>query len=81
MKVRDLIEQLRLEPQDADVHIAYVYPDHWRTTLAPTISRIEESPIVWSEYHRAMKVIPDDEDDDVERGDVKSAVCLFARGA
>lgn len=73
MKVRDLIEALQCENADADVHIAYCYGDHWRTTVAPPVVTVEETPVAWSDYHRSMKVVEMDEDESA-----KLAVCLFA---
>ena len=36
MLVRDLIELLEGYDADMEVHFAYGYGDHWRTTVAPS---------------------------------------------
>jgi hypothetical protein len=73
MKVRELIEQLVAEDQEAEVHVAYEYGDHWHTTVAPKLRRIEETPITYSDYHRMPKVVDEDDDD----GSYNTAVVLF----
>lgn len=79
MKVRELIEQLRGEDQDAEVHIAYNYGDHSRTTVAPRIVRIEEATLRNSDYHRMPTVV--DEDDESEKPGDRTAVVLFTPGS
>lgn len=73
MKVRELIEVLRTENQDAEVHLAYNYGDHSRTTVAPTVDRVEAMAVAYSNYFRMPTVI--DEDDDTTDG--KLVVVLF----
>ena len=41
MQVKDLIEQLKYLDQDAEVHFAYNYGDHWRTEVAPKVGRVD----------------------------------------
>ena len=62
MKVSELIEMLQHMNQDADVHFAYNYGDHWRTEVAPKLSRVDEGAVVYSEYHRMDKMLEDDGD-------------------
>ena len=62
MKVSELIEMLQDMNQDADVHFAYNYGDHWRTEVAPKLSRVDEGAVVYSEYHRMDKMLEDDGD-------------------
>jgi len=62
MKVRDLIEELGYMDQDAEVHFAYNYGDHWRTEVAPKVDRVDEGKVVYSEYHRMDKIMEDEYD-------------------
>ena len=62
MQVKELIEMLQDMNQDADVHFAYNYGDHWRTEVAPKLSRVDEGAVVYSEYHRMDKMLEDDGD-------------------
>ena len=64
MNVADLIEELKLMPQDAEVHFQYNYGDHWRTQVAPTVSEVYEGNVEWSDYHRMPKVVEYDADDE-----------------
>jgi hypothetical protein len=57
MTVQELIEQLQqFEPTD-EVHFSYNYGDHWRTLVAPKVRRVEQLPIVASEYHNMPTII------------------------
>ena len=69
MKVKDLIELLAEFDQDADVHYAYNYGDHWRTEVAPAVGRVDEGAVVYSDYHRMDKLVEDDTDFDEETGE------------
>ena len=62
MQVKELIEMLQHMNQDADVHFAYNYGDHWRTEVAPKLSRVDEGAVVYSEYHRMDRMLEDDGD-------------------
>lgn len=67
MKVSDLIAELQGCDQDAEVHFAYNYSDHWRTEVAPKVDCVEMGTVKHSEYHRMPKVVQyDAEDDDAE---------------
>ena len=59
MKVSQLIEELQCMDQDADVHFAYNYGDHWRTEVAPKVGSVDEGAVVYSEYHRMDKMVED----------------------
>jgi hypothetical protein len=61
MNVRDLIECLEGMDPEAEVHFSYNYGDHWRTQVAPTVDRVEEGYVGYSDYHRMDKVL-DEED-------------------
>ena len=76
MMVSELIQRLQGEDQDAEVHFAYNYGDHARTTVAPKIRRVEEVNVVYSEYHRMPMVLDEDEED--RHTDTNSAVVLFS---
>jgi hypothetical protein len=68
MKVRDLIEQLGLMDQEADVHFSYCYGDHWRTQVAPRVDEVFEGLVKRSEYH-SMDRLMDESDMYEEDGD------------
>lgn len=61
MNVRDLIAYLSDMDPEAEVHLAYGYGDHWRTTVAPSVTGVEEGRVVRSNYHDMDKVIEEDE--------------------
>ena len=73
MQVFQLIEQLMDMDPNAEVHFAYNYGDHWRTEVAPKISRVFEGVVQYSEYHRMDKMV-DDEDLYEDEGDYNEAV-------
>jgi hypothetical protein len=62
MLVKELIESLKYMDQDAEVHYAYNYGDHWRTEVAPKVGRVDEGAVVYSEYHRMDKILDADGD-------------------
>ena len=75
MLVKELIESLKYMDQDAEVHFAYNYGDHWRTEVAPKVSQVTEGVVEYSEYHRMDKLVTDEEDCyDEETGDYKTDV-------
>ena len=75
MKVAQLIEQLQDLDQEAEVHFAYNYGDHWRTTVSPKVTRISEGFVDFSDYHRMDKLVEDEEDlYDEETGNYKEDV-------
>lgn len=57
MKVRELIEKLQDQDQDADVHFQYNYGDHWNTQVAPAVEDVAARSIVFSDYHRMPKIV------------------------
>jgi hypothetical protein len=75
MLVKELIEQLGYMDQEAEVHFAYNYGDHWRTQVAPKVRDVSESVVKYSDYHN-MDKIETDEDElfDEETGDYKAGV-------
>lgn len=63
MTVGELIEHLKEFDESLPVHIAYNYGDYWKTRVTPKAKRVEESSVVYSEYHRMPKeAIKYDED-------------------
>lgn len=62
MNVRELIEQLQVLDQEAEVHFSYNYGDHWRTTVAPTVDEVFEGVVERSDYHRMDKLVEDEDD-------------------
>jgi hypothetical protein len=75
MLVKELIESLKYMDQDAEVHFAYNYGDHWRTEVAPKVSQVSEGVVEFSDYHRMDKLVTDEEDCyDEETGDYKTDV-------
>lgn len=69
MKVAELIEALQNLDQDAEVHYAYNYGDHWRTTVAPVVSEVFEGVVKYSDYHSMHKLVDEGDDDwyDIKR--------------
>jgi hypothetical protein len=53
--------------ENAEVHFSYCYGDHWRTEVAPKISRVSEGVVEYSEYHRMDKMAREDYDDEDEQ--------------
>ncbi len=64
MNVAELIEELKMFPEDAEVHFAYNYGDHWRTTVAPKVTSVQEGTVEYSDYQRMPKVVEEDYDDE-----------------
>ena len=74
MKVAELIEQLRYLDQESEVHFSYNYGDHWRTEVAPRVTRVNEGAVVYSEYHRMDKMLDDEDCYDEETGDFSEGI-------
>lgn len=75
MKVKELIEQLQRMPEDMDVHIAYPYGDYWRNVVAPKVSTVRSTEVVYSGYHQTDK-LADDHDYDREDEGVRQVVVI-----
>ena len=56
MKVSDLIELLKMEDQDAEVHFQYNYGDHWRTQVAPKVDSVHEGFVIDSDGVQAAGI-------------------------
>jgi len=69
MKVADLIARLNDMDPEAEVHFSYGYGDHWRTEVAPSVSRVDMTVVEYSDYHRMDKLVDDEDCYDEETGD------------
>jgi len=76
MKVSDLIERLQEFDEDAEVHLSYDYGDHWHTTVAPSITKIDEGYVKRSDYHRMDAVCDDDRAETCSDGDARRVIIL-----
>jgi hypothetical protein len=74
MQVKELIEILKNYNQEADVHFAYGYGDHWRTQVAPAVSQVFDGIVEYSDYHRMDKLVEDEDCYDEETGDYKADI-------
>ena len=74
MTVQELMEQLGYMDPNANVHFAYGYGDHWRTTVAPRVSEVSEGVVEFSDYHRMDKLVDDEDCYDEETGDYKADI-------
>jgi len=79
MLVKELIESLKYMDQDAEVHFAYNYGDHWRTEVAPKVSRVSEGVVEFSDYHRMDKLVTIEEDYDIYDEDTGETNTLVRR--
>jgi hypothetical protein len=67
MNVKELISRLKQEDPKAEVHFAYNYGDHWDTEVAPVVESVDQSEVVFSDYHSMDKLVDPEEDDDDDR--------------
>jgi hypothetical protein len=74
MQVKELIEILGRYDQEADVHFAYGYGDHWRTQVAPAISQVFDGVVEYSDYHQMDKLVEDEDCYDEDTGDYKAGI-------
>ena len=74
MQVKELIDILGRYDQEADVHFAYGYGDHWRTTVAPAISQVFDGVVEYSNYHQMDKLVEDEDCYDEDTGDYKVGI-------
>jgi hypothetical protein len=75
MTVSELMEQLKYLDPNTEVHFSYNYGDHWRTEVAPKVSRVSEGVVEFSDYHRMDKMVGEYEDQfDEETGDLRTDV-------
>lgn len=76
MLVHELVAQLLEQNQDAKVHFAYNYGDHWNTEVAPVVCDVSAGVVAFSEYHSMPKVI-DEDDIDAEGEEVNQEVVII----
>ena len=74
MQVKELIEMLGYMDQEAEVHFAYNYGDHWRTQVAPKVDNVEQGVVEYSAYHSMDKMVDDEDCYDEDTGDFKEDV-------
>ena len=74
MQVKEPIDILGRYDQEADVHFAYGYGDHWRTTVAPAISQVFDGVVEYSNYHQMDKLVEDEDCYDEDTGDYKAGI-------
>ena len=67
MKVQKLIEILKELPQDKEVTYVYRYGDRWNTIVALEVDVVEERVLKYSNYHRALKLIEKDEEEENDK--------------
>ena len=66
MTVRELIERLKQENPDDEVHYSYSSGDYWGTTISREVESVELGQVKYSEYHRTYKVVEDEFEEDPE---------------
>ena len=74
MKVAELVEMLGYMDQEAEVHFAYNYGDHWRTQVAPKVDNVEQGVVEYSSYHSMDKIVDDEDCYDEDTGDYKQDI-------
>lgn len=76
MTVGQLIEML--EDYDKDAVVVYQYPsgDYWRTVLASTVQEVGQATVEYSEYHRQLSLV-EDEDKCDDKEEIASVVMIF----
>lgn len=68
MKVSELIEQLKRQDPNAQVHFAYNSGDYWNTQVAATVDEVQLARVTHSAYHDMDKVMElDDCDEDQDQ--------------
>lgn len=72
MKVRELIELLKKQDQDAEVAYLYPYGDRAGHVVASPVEEVERQCLRWSEYHQSFRVT-----DETTRD---QRVCLYEEG-
>jgi hypothetical protein len=60
VKVRDLIESLKVEDPDAEVFLTHCMNDHWGTVVAAPVHSCRADDLVWSEQYECW--VEDDGD-------------------
>ena len=72
MTKKELIEALKRYDDDDNIHFCYPSGDYWGRTLVCQIDKLEEEYVEWSEYHRSLKLVEQNEREriieDIEEG-------------
>lgn len=76
MKVKEMIELLKQEDPDDEVHMAFPYGDHWNNKCAPPVTGLSVEKVAYSEYHENMKLFDENPPDKDEYPDAHDAVVL-----
>jgi len=75
MTVQELLDRMKDLAHngqgDKEVKFAYNYGDHWRTTVAESISTVNECQVKYSDYHGMDRIVEEnyydgDDGDDCE---------------
>ena len=66
MKVSELITALQCYDEDAEVHMAYLAGDYWKSTLAPKVMTVSDGLVQFATYHQSDKLV---DSDDIEESD------------
>ena len=74
LTVGELAAELRHLNQSLPVGYAYPSGDHWRTTLVRRASEVRVEGAAWSDYHRSLRLQPDDGDETGRDGRVDVVV-------
>jgi len=70
MKVKELINQLQDFDEELEVCFSYNYGDYPKTMVAENIHDVDESEVVYSDYHRMNRIVDDDREGDRENSTV-----------
>jgi hypothetical protein len=62
LTVKGLIESLGCMDPDAVVVFRYPSRDYWKTDVARVIAATNEDEVVWSEYHRQLAYLREEDD-------------------
>lgn len=76
MKVSELRTALEHFDDDDEVFFTYNYGDHWRTTVAKSVARVDEGEVTWSDYHTMHRVCDEDGERDSDPNVAHFAVLL-----
>lgn len=76
MTVEQLRKMLSYFDDDQEVYLSFPSGDYWGTTLASKVASIDSCNVVWSEYHRAYKLVEEDNEEKYEDGERREIVLL-----
>ena len=75
MTVGELKDALSGFADDAKVVVARTAPDYWRSPIAERIDGVDQIAVGWTEYHRCLKNLSEQDDD--EGGGTDTVVAIF----